>query len=228
MKKKLYAIIAAICLSFPKPAKADMWGADIPILLEILSNSISQLYQLMALVQQTQDSLSLIRDINSGINNALGVIQIIRQHRDAGLYGDWGTVDRALRNLEQIYGSVPRSSLSDVQRNTDQNIAEAITTTRNIFDVTNHYDQVGEQIQAHAQVTSPKGAAKLTAQSLGVVVQVMNESLRAQASGLKLQAQSLANENQREKQETRQFQDATKSLSNSLKTHTSSFLTPTF
>jgi len=218
----------ALCCCFSKPARADAWGADIPILLEILSNTISQLYQLMALVQQTQDTLALMRDINGGLNDALGVIQVIRQQQDAGLYGDWGSVEKALRNVEKIYGSVPKSSLSSVQKNTDQNIAEAIAMNRSLFDAANYYDQVGSQIQSRAQVASPKGAAKLTAQSLGLVVQVMNESLRAQASGIKLDAQRLVNENQKEKQETRQFQNATKGLSNSLKHHESTFITPKF
>lgn len=228
MRQNLKVLLVAPVLFFSAPTRADAFGADIPILLQMLSNAVSQLSQLMAIVRQGHDSLSLMQDINSGLNDAMSVFRVIKNHPDLNLYKDLKSVQTALQNIEKVYGSVPASSLSVMQRNTDVNIAEALALNHSLGENVERYDSVGESIQNRAQGSSPKGAAKLTAQGVGVMVQVMNESLRAQASGLKMQAQALANENRREKEETKQLKDAAGALSNSFKSHRSSFNTPEF
>ena len=47
MKKKLFSVcmVFTIIFSFPKPAKADLFGADVAVLVEILSESVQQLIQ---------------------------------------------------------------------------------------------------------------------------------------------------------------------------------------
>ena len=60
-----------------------------------------------------------------------------------------------------------------------------------IYDYTAQLDKIGEEIKQYSHAVSPGGAQKLTAQSLGVVVHVMNEQLRATATGLKMQAQTI-------------------------------------
>lgn len=227
MRKFIYSCIAAFALNVSVPARAS-WGADIPILLEILANSVSQLYQLYEMVQNGQQTLYLMRDLHRGINDALGVVSIIREHPDAGMYGDWTTVERALRNLQSIYGSVPQSANADIHQNTDRSVAEAINLNNNLFAYADELDRVGERIDNHSRSVSPKGAAKLTAQSLGVVVRAMNQQLRAQAASLKLQAQSLAVKNRQDKEETREFVKTTSTLSASMKHHNSQFQTPRF
>lgn len=228
MNRRLLALIVTIGMFGSMPAKADAWGADIPILLEILSNTVSQLYQLMSIVQQGRDTLGLMRQINSGLDDALGVYEQIKNRPDLSLYRDWATVDSAIHNIETIYGKIPQTRLAAMQKNTDTSVGESIALNHSLSESISKFDSAGQDIQAHAQVTSPKGAAKLTAQGVGVTVQVLNESLRAQSSSLKMQAQTLANENSRDKEETRQLKDATDSLSKSFKNHQSSFVTPEF
>ena len=59
MKKKFISVLLSFCLltSAPQTAKADMWGADIPILLEILANSLQQLIQLKAMLENGTDKI---------------------------------------------------------------------------------------------------------------------------------------------------------------------------
>ncbi|MBI2712610.1 MAG: hypothetical protein HYX41_07145, partial [Bdellovibrio sp.] len=73
---------------------------------------------------------------------------------------------------------------------------------------------------------SPGGAQKLTAETLGVMLHVMNQSLRAQATGLKLQAQALAIQNHKEKEGSRQLVADSESLSASMKSEPLNFSIP--
>ena len=66
-------------------------------------------------------------------------------------------------------------------------------------------DQIGEEIKRYSHSVSPGGAAKLTAESMGVMIHVMNQQMRAQGQGLKLQAQTLAIQNKKDKDQTDQY-----------------------
>ena len=83
------------------------------------------------MLQNGQDSLDLLRDINRGINDSLGLIRTISPNTDPGLYKDWQKVTDALTQLETIYGIVVESRDSRVQKDTDQTVAEAISQFMN-------------------------------------------------------------------------------------------------
>ena len=63
MKQKFIKIISPILIATTifgsQPVRADMWGADLPILLQILTQTIQQLAQLKAILGTGQDTLGL-------------------------------------------------------------------------------------------------------------------------------------------------------------------------
>jgi len=195
LKKKFMTVVTVfgIVFSYPQPGRCDMWGADIPILLEILAQSIQQLIQLKAMLQNSGDTLDLLQDVNRGINDSLYLAQTLGLRIDPGIYKDLRTVDQAMKSIESIYGVVVDSKLAPVQRNTDQTISEAISFNNDLNDY------------AFRHSVSPGGAAKLTAESLGVMIHVLNQQMRAQGQGLKLQAQAMAVANKKEKDQTDQY-----------------------
>jgi len=197
--------VFGIVFSYPQPGRCDMWGADIPILLEILAQSIQQLIQLKAMLQNSGDTLDLLQDVNRGINDSLYLAQTLGLRIDPGIYKDLRTVDQAMKSIESIYGVVVDSKLAPVQRNTDQTISEAISFNNDLNDYAFRLDQIGEQIKQYSHSVSPGGAAKLTAESLGVMIHVLNQQMRAQGQGLKLQAQAMAVANKKEKDQTDQY-----------------------
>lgn len=207
MKQKIVTAftVFGLIFSYPTKGRCDMWGADIPILLEILAQAVQQLIQLKAMLQNTGDTLDLLRDINRGINDSLNLAETLGLRIDPGIYKDLRTVDQAVKSLESIYGVVVDSKLANVQRNTDQTIAEAISFNNDLNDYTSRLDQIGEQIKQYSHSVSPGGAAKLTAESLGVMIHVLNQQMRAQGQGLKLQAQAMAVANKKEKDQTDQY-----------------------
>jgi hypothetical protein len=186
-------------------ARADIFGADVVVLSQILVNALSQLAELRAILKNGGDTLGLLQSINQGINDSLAMAQTLGIHIDPGLYGQVASVGQGEALISQLFGQVSNSPLAPVQRNTDQAVAEAITFNHDLYAYTDQLDQVGETIKMDSHLVSPGGAGKLTAESIGVLIHVMNEQMRATGQGLKLQAQTLALENMRQKQETEEY-----------------------
>lgn len=227
----IVAILIFIMVFFgrPREARSDFWGGDVIVLSQILAQSIQQLAQLRGLLANGQDSLGLIRDINRGINDSLILFRTISPNTNPGIYADWMKVQDALAKLQTIYGIViPGARDATVYRDADQSVAEAISRNNMIYDYTRQIDEIGEAVKSYSHQTSPGGAQKLTAQTLGVMLNVMNESLRAQATGIKLQAQSLAIENKKDKDMIRQMDGATSSLQSAMKNQPADFSIPRF
>lgn len=227
MKLAMTPILILLVLFSPS-AKADLFGGDVVVLGQILSNAIQQLAQLRQILSAGRDNLDLLREINRGINDSLDLLRTVSPYTDPGLYKDWQQVKDALANIEKLYGIVVPSRDQRVQKDADQSIAEAISMNNSIYEHTKQIDEIGELIKQQSHYVSPAGAAKLTAQSLGVMLHVQNEALRAQATGLKLQAQAFALENRKAKENTRQMLEGAENLKAALAGAKPAFQLPRF
>lgn len=223
-----FAAVVVALSSFPRTAYPDMWGGDDIILGQILANAIEQLSQLRSLLSTGSDTLGLLQDVNRGINDSLMLYQTVSPNTSPGLYGQWANANQALAQLQQIYGTPVPSPNSTVQKDADQSAAEAIAHGNASYAYTGQVDAIGEEIKSYSHDTSPGGAAKLTAESTGVMLNVMNESLRTQASSLKLQAQTLAIENRRDKEMTTHLLTSSNQLSSAMKSEPADFTIPRF
>ncbi len=229
MKKHFLAfIIGAILMLCPAPARADLFGGDVAVLTQILAQAIMQLQQLRNIMGTATSQLDLIREINRGINDSLNLLKNIDPNMDPGVYRDWENVSFAIRRLEELYGGVQESPEAKIQKDTDQSVAEAVSFNNSFFKWSGQLDQVGEQIKSSSHSVSPGGAQKLTAQALGLIIQVLNQNLRAQATSLKLQAQSMAIENRRDKQATKDMLGNTNFLKAAMKSEKAAYAIPRF
>lgn len=227
MKKYVIRITLSVCL-FTTQVRADFWGGDIFYLAQILTNTIKQLVELKSIVDNGRDNLELIRDINRGINDSLRLAHTINPNIDPGVYQDWHNVNDAIQKLQNIYGVVVNSPDARVYRDTDQQVAEAVTMNNQIYNYTQEIDEIGEAIKDYSHDVSPGGAQKLTAQSMGIMLQLMNQSLRTQATGLKLQAQTMAVENKKEKDATKEYLETANTLRIAMKNEKMQFTAPRF
>lgn len=228
MKKKAVAFFTFILMFFGCEARADFWGGDVVVLSQILVQAIQQLAQLRSIVANGQDSLGLIRDINRGINDSLSLFRTISPNTYPGIYSDWAKAQDALAKLQTIYGIAIPGKDAVFYNTTDQSAAESISRNNAIYDYTNQIDQIGESVKSASHAVSPGGAQKLTAQTLGVMLNVMSESLRAQATGIKLQAQSIAIENKKDKDMNRQMSSSVNDLKGAMKSQPANFAIPRF
>jgi hypothetical protein len=220
MKTKFFKSIAIafVCLSLaiPRAAKADFFGGDIPLLLQVVSNTLSQLAQLRQILGTGNDTLGLLRDVNEGIREAMGIMRTMNRTMQPGVLNQYQNPDELLRAINQIYGAIPKTPEARVQQLTDQSVAEAITLHNQAFQYADQIDPEAERIKDYSRGVSPTGAGRLTAQSLGVLIHVSNQILRTNAAMLKVLSEHLALQNRKDKVNSQQFQMQYEGLASAL------------
>lgn len=212
-------IICAFLLStaiYGKSARADMFGGDVVILAQILSNAVQQLIQLQSILSTGNDTFGLLREINSGVRNGLTTIQYINPKSNPGLYGNLRTADEVMTAISSLYGRIPVTAESKLQSLQDRSVAESIAMNSAMFQFADQVDLESKRIFNHSQVVSPQGAGKLTAQSIAVLIGVSSQVLRSNSMILKMMGQNLALENKRDKIESSQFKSQYDGLSSAL------------
>ena len=217
MKKRVVAVFLCFTLILPKPAKADLFGGDVAVLLKILVQSIQQLQQLKLILKNGGDTLSLIRDLNRGISEGLRVIRILNPKFNPGLYGSLETAEQVQKIIEELYGSIPQTSEYRLQEAQDRTVSESIVMNGRLFQYADEVDVESKRIIDHAQDVSPQGAAKLTAESLAILIGVTTQVLRTNSMMLKMMGQNMALANRREKLESQQFITQYEGLSSALR-----------
>ncbi|MCO5143630.1 MAG: hypothetical protein M9962_11120 [Oligoflexia bacterium] len=156
------------------------------------------------------------------------MIHTISPYIDPGMYGELKNIEDILKKFNTIFGVIVDSPDAAAQKSVDTAIAEAILMNNSIYEYTKSIDKIGEDIKSYSHSVSPGGAAKLTAQSLGVMLHVLNQQLRAQGTLLKLEAQKAAQSNKIEKNQTEQYLESASDIANSLKASSPSFQRPRF
>jgi hypothetical protein len=205
LKKKIMTIIVCFTLIVPRPAKADLFGGDVVVLLKILAQSIQQLYELRQILGTGKDTLTLMRDINRGIREGLAIIRIINPKFNPGLYGSLETADQVQRAIEDLYGVIPQTSEYRLQEAQDRSVAESIAMNGTLFQYADSVDEETKRIISHSEAVNPQGAAKLTNQSLAVLIGVTTQVLRTNSMMLKMMGQNMALSNRKEKLQAQQF-----------------------
>ncbi len=226
----LIAMIFALGICFCKipVARADIWGADVAVLAQILQQTILQLAELKAILQSGNDTLGLLQEVNRGINDSLHMAETLGIRVDPGLYRELHKVDVAVKFVQDVYGKPVDSPIASLQQNTDQTVAEAFSFNNELNDYATKLDRIGEDIKNFSHQTSPGGAAKLTAESMGVLIHVANQQLRATGQGLKLQAQVMAMNNKQDKDHVAQYLKEGALLKEHLSSINPSFEVPRF
>jgi hypothetical protein len=208
-----FAGILSCVLMFPKPVRADMFGGDVLVLTQILANAVKQLIQLQQLLSTGSDTLSLLRDINRGIRDGLAVIETINPKFNPGLYGNLETADRVLAVINDLYGKVPQTSEYRLQQAQDQSVSESIAMNGTQFRFADQADEQSRRIIDHARDVNPQGAAKLTAQSIAVLIGVTTQVLRTNSMMLKMMGENMALNNRKGKLQSEQFKNQYDGLS---------------
>ena len=123
----------SVMLLVPQTSRADLFGGDVAVLVQILAQTIQQLAQLRQILSTGTDSLNLMRDINRGIRDGLAIIQIVNPKFNPGLYGDLDTADRVLSTIQDLYGRIPQTGEYRLQEAQDRSVAESIAMNGTLF-----------------------------------------------------------------------------------------------
>jgi len=216
-KNKIALMLIAVSLFLaPTQSRADMFGADVVVLTQILAQAISQLYQLKAIFSTGADTLSLLREINDGVRDGLRIMQLLNPKFNPGLYGNLQTADQVSGIIQELYGKIPQTSEYRLQDAQDRSVAESIAMNGTLFEFADQADNESREIFDHSQTVSPQGAAKLTAQSIAVLIGVSTQVLRTNSMMLKMMGENMALSNRHEKLESAQFKTQYDGLSDAL------------
>ena len=199
-----------------KPAFADFWGGDLPLLLQIVTNTANQLIQLRQILGNGKDTLALLEEVNRGIKEAAVLRDTANRTLNAGTMSDLSNVGEILSAVQVQYGRIPNTPMAASQAHTDQSVAEAIYMNNESFKYAAMLDEEADKIKSRAPLTNPQGAQRLTAQSMGVLINVMGQILRTNAQMVKLQGEELAMRNRTDKLSSEQFQRQYGELSQAL------------
>lgn len=216
MKKFLMAFLISAMLLIPKPARADLFGGDVVILTKILFQAIQQLQQLRMILQNGHDTLSLMREVNRGLRNGLEVIRILNPQFNPGIFGSLENAEDIQRSIEEMYGVIPQTREYRLQEAQDRAASESIAMNGTLFRYADEVDLEAKRIVAHAQQVNPQGAAKLTAESIAILISVSTQVLRTNSMMLKMMGQNMALNNRKEKLQALQFKTQYSEVSDKL------------
>lgn len=212
-RKVLLCVLMSAVMMTSKPARADIFGGDIVVLTQILAQAIQQLIQLKQILSTGSDTLSLMRDINRGIRDGLAVIQMINPKFNPGLYGNLESADRVLAAITDLYGQIPQTSEARLQQAQDRSVSESIAMNGTLFRFADQADEESKRIIDHSRDVNPQGAAKLTAQSIAVLIGVTTQVLRTNSMMLKMMGENMALSNRKGKLQAEQFKSQYDGLS---------------
>ena len=204
-KKLVLTAVMSATLLFSMPSQADIFGGDVAVLIQILANALQQLAQLQQILGTGTDTLNLMKDINRGAKDGLSIIQMIDPRFSPGLYGDLDTADRVLSTIQDLYGRVPQSSETRLQDAQDRSASESISMNGTLFNFAEDADSESRRIADHVGGANPQGTAKLTAQSLAILIRVTTQVLRTNSMMLKMMGENMALQNRKEKLQSAQY-----------------------
>ena len=189
MKKQLVVIPLALLLT--EPARADVWGGDIPLLTEIVTNTLNTLNEL-------KNQTSIMEDSMSGINDRIFRISTIQNIVQPGQWDQWRDPSESLRRLRLIYETMPREYKSDKSDLIESEISNAMSLVAQVAPGATTTFQSGKQLENTGANASPGVAAKLAASGMGSVVAMDAQSVVIQSHITSLLAQMLADANDKE------------------------------
>jgi len=187
--KKIF--IVPLFLLLPYSAKADLFGGDLPLLAQIVTNTLQTLYQLQ---QQTK----IMQDEMSGIKDKILRIQTIAEVVQPSTWDKWKDPREAMNRLKIIYHTLPKEYRSEKSDAIEDEISKAMNTISRISGGALSSFQSGKELERRGADASPGVAAKLTASGVGSLVTMESQSLILQSHITGLLAQMLAEANEKE------------------------------
>jgi hypothetical protein len=194
-----------------RPARADLFGGDVAVLVQILAESIKQYYQLKQLIGQGQESMDYLRWLNAGIDNSIGLLESL-PIKDEKVLADLKEFKRAMQRVESLYGQVPKSPEEALQLLQDQTVAESLRMAADFKDYSEKQERNSELIAIQAREASPRGAARMQAETSAQILRSLAQLIRLNTQTLKLQSEQLALNNKASKESVANYQRVTRDL----------------
>jgi hypothetical protein len=175
-------------------ARADFWGGDIPLLTQIVANTLNTLYELRKQSGMLDDELA-------GIKDRIQRIQTISEVVQPSSWDQWRDPREALRRLKIIYQTLPPEYRSEKADEIESELSKAMNMVARLVPEANTTFRSGKELERRGADASPGVASKLTASGIGTLVAMEAQNQVIQSHITTLLAQMLANANEKETRE---------------------------
>ncbi len=191
MKKFFFLPLCFLLLFTPARARADMWGGDLPLLVNIVLNTLNTLYELQKQSQMLEEQMD-------GIKDKIQRIQTISELVQPSTWDQWRDPSEALRRLKMVYYTLPKEYRSEKADTIEQELSRAMASISRISGGAQTSFLSGKEMERRGADASPGVAAKLTASGIGTLVSMEAQTQVIQSHITSLLAQMLADSNERE------------------------------
>lgn len=207
--KKFLLFPAFLLFVTSQPARADFWGGDIPLLAQIVTNTLSTLAQLQ---QQTK----MLRDQTQGINDQINRIKTIEKLINPSNWKEWKNPEVALKRLKEIYYTLPPEYRNQKSDAFESEMSKAMALSSQMTDEANSTFLSGKELERRGADASPAVAEKLTASGVGTLISLEAQSQVAQSQMISLLSQMLAQGVEQESRKVTMTGNSFKSIGESL------------
>ena len=176
IKRAILVLVASLTLALPRAwAFTDGSGwAAVSYLIKLVEQSIRHYQQFQTMIQYSKDAQAYSREINSGLEASIRLLESL-PIKDEKILGQLRTFQRSLKEIEKIYGVIPKSPDESFQQINDMAVAESLKMVSNATDYAENQEMNSAKLEARSWDMSPKGAMRMQAQ---VSSQILNKHLR--------------------------------------------------
>jgi hypothetical protein len=212
MKRKHLAWLSiatiVICSSFLiREERAEaLLGEDIPFLIEIIAQAVQTVSSLTQIIGTTRDTLGVLQDMNSGVRDVLHLAETAHVPLPQQVYEQAKQIDQATATAGSIYGILPNTSPKFAQTHYRSGV-EGLFLSQDAFEYSTFMDGQGRSIKDSAVVANQASATRLTAESMGVLVQGVDQTNRLQAKSLEITSTNRIEESTKENSRYESFID---------------------
>lgn len=209
---KLFLIVwtcSAFFLNSP-PAKADLFGGDLPLLAQMVVNTLQTLTEL-------ERQTTLFKEQMAGIKDRIHRLKTISEIVQPSSWDEWKNPEDAIKKLRQIYLNIPKEYRTDKSDSIEAELSRAMELVGKLSSGMKDSFLSGKELEAKGADSSPGVAQKLTASGVGTLVSLSAQSQVIESHIVSLLAQSLASGNEREVRTLMSAGEGYKSFSSELK-----------
>jgi hypothetical protein len=179
-------VISGSLIVKTRPAEALFgFGEDIPFLIQLIGHAVTQIHELSSIIGSTEETASVLDEMNRGIKEVLHLAETAHVPLPPQVYEQAKRIDQAAEAAHRIYGSLPGTAPKYAQDEYQSGI-EGLFLSQDAFDYAKFLDDQGRKIKGSAVAANEAAATKLTAESMGVLLQGVDQTNRLQAKGLEI------------------------------------------
>ena len=231
IRSKLKVLVLMISLTSNQ--NAFSWGdggagwANYAYLIKIYQENLKRFIQLKEMMQQARNHENLVRAINAGMDNAIGIAQVLPL-KDDQVLSQLQRFQDALRKVEEIYGMTPKSSDEALHKLHDHTIAESIKLANVLQEYSQAQEHNANAVFIQSSQASPKGAERMNAQMSAQILHSVNQLIKVNGQMLKMQSESLAFANKQDKDSAAGFNKTTNDFKGSVMKFKPNYSLPRF